>query len=283
MWAVAALLLLQAPAWLVGLRDRGLAFYPGDTMDVGGRVFAISPDRRYVYAVADSLAIIDVGAKRRVADIPINLTADAIAAGGLIAVAGAGQLVLVDPDKRAVVRKVDTQGKGPHAVTFGGRIYVSNSGSGTVLDVDPNNGRAAVIRTGGTPGASVLSRDGKQLFVANAGAGGITIVDTARKLASAHISTCSSPAGIVLMAGRNQLAYICRGEKRIAFADPTKRAQVDYVLIPDETVSLSVTSDGKSAAACAPEAGLVYIINVEQKRIVDRLPAVSPVAAFPLQ
>jgi YVTN family beta-propeller protein len=283
MWALAALLLFQSPAWLVGLKDRGVALYPGATVEVGGRLFAISPDRRYAYAVSESLSIVDLVEKRRVADVRIDVTAEAVAAFGLVAVVGSGQLLLIDPAKRAVVRTVPTQGKGPHAMTFGGRIYVSNGGSGTVADIDPSTGRIALINTGGTPGASALSPGGKQLFVANHGAGGITIVDTARKLASAHIATCRSPAALVLLPRRNQLAYICRGDKRIAMADVTKRAQTEYLLTPDETVSLAVTNDGATAAACAPEAGLVYIISLEHKRIVDRLTAALPVAAFPLQ
>jgi hypothetical protein len=279
--------------WIVGFESGGFGYISSEGKLLGrtrgGKLFAVSSDRRYACSVGETFSIFAVPEPARLADIALagnGFRAEAAACeSGLAAVAGSGRLLVIDIEKRSLIRRIALEGNPPHAVTLGGRIYVSNGGSGTVTDIDAGSGRSALIRTDGTPGPSVLSPDGKELYVANPGASGITIVDTARKLAAAHISTCKAPGSIGLIAARRQLVYVCHGEKRVAMADVSRRAQIDYLLLPDEPVSLTLSSDGKTAAVCAPSAGLVYIIGLEQKRIVSQFatpPGEAPTVAFPL-
>jgi sugar lactone lactonase YvrE len=290
--ALAVLLLAESAsaAWLVALKDRGVVWYgaEGAQQQIGpGRLIAFSSDRRLLYTAGDRLSIFrrDTWEPLGSVAFPAGFYADAMAVSqnsGVIAVAGSGRALLIDPRKHSILREVSTEGRHPHAVAFADRVYVSNGGSETLAQIDPNSGRTEMMKVRGTPAAMALSPDAKELYAANAGAGGITIVDLDRRLAKAHIATCSRPDAVALIRARRRLVYLCRGENRIEIADITRRAPIDYVLLPEEPTCLALAPDGKTVAVCSP-AGLLYIISVEQKKIVDRLKTGAPsVAVLPV-
>lgn len=253
-----------------------------------------SKDRRYIYTSdngimriehagkgGNSLSVIDVASRTKIGDIDlgeyyrphgIDLSPDT----GMLVVTSEGpdQLLLVDPSKRKVIKHFDTKGKIPHMVTFGpgGKwAYVSNSGSGTVAAINVDSGETKVIPTGERPEGSVLSKDGKELYVANREAATITVIDTTKRQAIAIIQTGKGPVRIALTPDGSTLVYALMHERRIAFADPKQRRQTDYVLVPGEPVSCTLSHDGKLAFASAETSDTVYVISVATKKIVGEL------------
>ena len=70
---------------------------------------------------------------------------------------------------------------GPHGVAVGSRgVYVANSGTDTVSEIDPVTGRVGrAIKVGWRPVATVLSPDGQRLYTADAGGNTVTAVTLA--------------------------------------------------------------------------------------------------------
>lgn len=253
-----------------------------------------SKDRRYLYTAdngimriehagkgGNSLSVIDVAARRKIGDIPlgeyyrphgIDLSPDT----GMIVVTSEGpdRLLLVDPAKRKVVKNFDTKGKTPHMVTYGPKgkwAYVSNSSSGTVAAINVDTGETKVITTGERPEGSVLSKDGKELYVTNRESASITVIDTAKQQAIASIQTGKGPVRIALTPDGGKLVYALMHEKKVAFADPKLRTQTDYVIVPGEPVSCTLSQDGKFAFASAETSDVIYVIDIAAKKIAREI------------
>jgi YVTN family beta-propeller protein len=268
------------------------------TVDVGQHPheMVFSRDRKYLFTAdngtmriehegkgGNSLSIIDVAARRKIADIllgdfhrPHGIDIDP--GTGLLAVTVElpDRLLIVDPVKRAVVKNFDTKGKTAHMVTFGPQgkwAYVSNSSSGGVAAINVNTGETKLIETGDRPEGSVLSKDGKELYVTNRESASITVIDTANQRAIAHIPTGKGPVRIAITPDGRTLVYALMHEKKVAFADPQQRKQTDYVIVPGsgDPVSLTLSRDGSLAFTSAETADTVYIISVAEKKIVGEL------------
>lgn len=229
----------------------------------------------------NSLSIIDVAARKKIGDIPLGNYyrphgIDLDRATGLLAVTAElpDRLLIVDPKQRKVVKNFDTQGKTPHMVSFGpgGKwAYVSNSSSGTVSAIKVESGETRVIRTGNRPEGSVLSKDGKELYVTNRESANIAVIDTARQQVVANIQTGKGPVRIALTPDGSTLVYALMHERKVGFADPRQRRQTDYVIVPGEPVSCNLSQDGKLAFASTEETGTVYVISVATKKIVSEI------------
>ena len=189
-----------------------------------------SKDRKYLYTSdngimriehagkgGNSLSIIDLAARKTIGDISLgeyyrphgmDLSHDT----GMLVVTteGPDQLLLVDPVKRKVIKHFDTKGKTPHMVTFGpgGRwAFVSNSSSGTIAAINVESGETKVIKTGDRPEGSVLSKDGRELYVTNRESANISVIDTSRQQAIASIQTGKGPVRIALTPDGGTLIY----------------------------------------------------------------------------
>ena len=301
-------LLLLASAWLLSaatpvylVLQKGassLAYYSPDgkllaTVPTGKHPheMVFSPDGRYLYTVdngtmrmehpgagGNSLSIIDVKARKRVGEISLGDSRrphgiDVDRKTGMLVVTSElpDRILLVDPQKRAVVKTWDTKGKTTHMVTLGPDskwAYAGNSSSGDVSAINLSTGELKLIKTGDRTQGSALSKDGRELYVTSNE--GITIIDTAAQQARAHIKTCAQPVRIAV-APSGDLVYACMGDKRVGFADPRTRTQTGYVLVPGPPVSLTLSRDGKLAFASAEDIDTVYVISVPDRKIVREI------------
>jgi YVTN family beta-propeller protein len=257
---------------------------------------AFSPDRKFLYTTdngtmrienpgsgGNSISIIDVAARQKVGDIPLGDRhrphgIDVDPKSGLLAVTteAPDKLLIVDPVKRTVVKHFDTKGKTSHMVKFGPGAkwaYVSNSSSGTVSAINLDSGEVKLIQTGDRPEGSVLSKDGKELYVVNRESNNITVIDTAKNQAIANIPAGKGPVRIALTPDGATLVYALMHEKKLAFADPRRRRQTDYVIVPGQLVSCNVSQDGRLAFASDEEADTIYVISIPAKKVVGKIKA----------
>jgi YVTN family beta-propeller protein len=137
--------------------------------------------------------------------------------------------------------------------------------------VNLDTGDVKLIATGTRPEGSVLSKDGKELYVANREAAGITVIDTAKQQAIAHIKTGKGPVRIALTPDGKTLVYALMHDKRVAFADPVTRRETGHVIVPGLPVSCTVSRDGKLAFASTEETDRVYIISIADKKIAAEI------------
>jgi YVTN family beta-propeller protein len=159
-------------------------------------------------------------------------------------------------------------------VTFGPGAkwaYVSNSSSGTVAAINVTTGETRLIKTGDRPEGSVLSKDGKELYVVNRESHNITVINTVTQLAMANIKTGKGPVRIALTPDGRTLVYALMHDKKLAFADPKQRIETDHVIIPGEPVSCSLSEDGKLAFTSSETTDMVYIVSIATKKIVGEI------------
>ena len=218
-----------------------------------------SKDGRYLYttdngtmrvehpgAGGNSISIIDVAARRKFADInfgefhrPHGIDLD-LATGNLaITTELPDQLLLVDPAKRAVLKHFPTKGKTSHMVRFGPAAqwaYVSNGGSSNVSAIYIKTGEVKLIPTGNRPEGSVLSKDGKELYVCNRDSDSLTVIDTTGNSARADTPTGKGPVRNAITPDGHTLVYALMQDKKIGFANPKTRRQTDYLALPQQPV-----------------------------------------------
>lgn len=311
--AIAALGLGAAPVYLALLKGgNALAWFSAEgrmlsSLPVGEHPheFAFSPDRRLLYTTdngimriehagrgGNTVSIIDLAQRRRIGVIPLGnnyrphgIDADRQTGRLVVTAEGPDGLLLVDPVQRRVLRRYDTKGKTPHMVTLGpgGKwAYVSNSGTDTVSAIHLESGEVKLIRTGQRPEGSVLSKDGRELYVANRDANSISVIDTTKNQVMANIETGKGPVRIALTPDGSKLVYALMHERRIGIADPAIRRETDYILLTQSPVSLHLSQDGTFAFASAEEQDTIFIVSLKTKKIVSEIRTKAGMAPDPV-
>jgi YVTN family beta-propeller protein len=291
-------LLAQNAAYLVLHKGASsLAYYARDgkllaTVPVGKHPheMVFSADRKYLYTTdngtmrieqagkgGNTVSIIDVAARRKTGEIslgkyyrPHGIDIDKTTGRLAVSTELPDQLLIIDPVTRGIVKTYETKGKTSHMVTFGSQAkwaYVSNSSSANVAAINLANGEVKLISTGTRPEDTVLSRDGKQLYVANREAASITVIDTSKQQAIANIPTGKGPVRLALTPDGKTLVYALMHDKKVAFADAAARRETDSVALPGEPVSCALSLDGKFAIASTEATDAVYVISIADKKI----------------
>lgn len=253
-----------------------------------------SPDRRLLYITdngimriehagkgGNTISIIDVAKRRRAGVIPLGgnyrphgIDVDAKTGRLVVTVESPDGLLLVDPMQRRVLKRYDTKGKTPHMVTLGPGgewAYVSHSGGNTVAAVKLSSGDVKLIETGTRPEGSVLSKDGRELYVTNRESNSISVIDTTKHQAIANIPTGKGPVRIALTPDGNTLVYALMQERKVGFANPKTRTQTDYTLLTNSPISLALSRDGATAFASAEEQDEVYLVSVKDQKIIAEI------------
>jgi YVTN family beta-propeller protein len=154
-------------------------------------------------ASANSVAAIDVGSNRLVADVPVGNGPTSVTAGaGAVWVTNAqdGSVSRLDTESGTVVQRIDVGGD-PSGVAFGaGAVWVANSRDGTVSRIDPQTNREVQsITVGVTPTA--LAFGNGALWVTDAQERNVRRIDVARGRSVKRIPTGALGRGIVFGGG----------------------------------------------------------------------------------
>lgn len=128
----------------------------------------------------------------------------AVSPDGKYAVAvhsGAGGISVIDLDKMAVIKTLQT-GSRPNYAVFtddGKRLYVSNAGPGTVSEIDTANWSVVrEIPVGKEPEHLALTADGATLYTANVGEGTVSVVELSSGKVVRTFPVGKEPHGIAL-------------------------------------------------------------------------------------
>jgi YVTN family beta-propeller protein len=236
----------------------------------------------------NTVSIVDLAARRKVGEIslggfrrPHGIDLDARA--GLLAVSTElpDKLLVIDVKTRRVRRAYDTGGKTSHIVTWGPgghHAFVSNAGSAAVAAIEIATGKLTLIPAGQRPEGSVLSEDGRFLYVVNRDSNSITVIDTAKLAAAGRIATGDQPVRIARLPG-GTLVYALKRGKAVEFADPAAGRVVGRVDLGGEAISIGVSADGRNVLASAQDLDTVYIISAAERRIarqVKTAPGAAP-------
>ena len=243
----------------------------------------------------NSLSVVDVASKKKLYDIDLGRFHRP---HGIALIPKTGQLlvtterpyglILVDPEKRKVVRDFDVKGKSPHMVMLtpdGSHAFVSNTDSSSVAVIEVATGAVKLIPTGERPQGGVFSSDGKLLYVATAGANCITIIDTKTFRVTGTIATGNGPGRIALTPDGRTLVYNMQLEPAVGFADVATGKQTTVIPLPGKPLSLTMTKDGRRAFSGLQELDKVVFISVADRKIertVDTPKSSGPDPVIPL-
>ena len=304
--AIAVLFLLAAPllraqeAPLVILeKAHSLAgFYTLDGQRVGEvkvgphpHEMVVSPDGRFLYTTdngkmrmedpgpgGNTISIVEIETRRKVGEInlgesrrPHGIDLDPRTNRLVVTTENPDQLLLIDLKSRRILRRHDTKGKTSHMVTLGPSAqwaYVSNSGSGNVSAIHVATGEVKLIPAGERTQQSVLSRDGKRLYVVSKDSDQITVIDTRHQERWSVFATGRGPSRLALTPDGKTLVYSLGYARSIGLADVKSQKQIGQIAIGGEPVSLALSRDGKLAYAAAQTSDRVYVLSLADRMIV---------------
>ncbi|MBM3811603.1 MAG: YncE family protein [Acidimicrobiia bacterium] len=255
---------------------------------------ALSTDGRYAYITdngmmrieqkgkgGNSVSVVDLHARKRIAKIstdqfyrPHGISLDPVTGVLAVTAENPDRLLLVDPERKKLIRNFETKGKVTHMVSFGpGKsgaewAFVSNSGENTVSAIQLTTGMVKKIPTGERPEGSVLNFDGTILFVTNRESHTISLIDTERHAVINEIKTSKGPVRIDLTPDGRTLVYAAMHDRVIEFIDTSTRQVVAKIPVHGQPISCTVSSDGKYAFASAEEEDTVYVISVPDRKLI---------------
>jgi YVTN family beta-propeller protein len=226
----------------------------------------------------NTVSIVDLAARKKIGEIslgkfhrPHGIDLDPKTGRLVVSAELPDQLLLIDPVKRQTLKTYDTKGKTDHMAIFGpgGRFaYVCHSNSGDVAAVDLTSGAVTLVPAGTRPEGSVLSADGKTVYVVNRESSNMTWIDTATNKAVATLPTGKGAVRIAITPDGKTLAYALMHDEAVQFMDAATRKILGTVKIKGNPVSMSVSSDGKRAYCSAEEIDTVYVISVPDRKIL---------------
>jgi YVTN family beta-propeller protein/VCBS repeat-containing protein len=146
------------------------------------------------------------------------------------------------------------------AVGAGGRLYVANTGSGTVsvidtatnkvIDLNATASGVQSITVGSSPSALVIGTNGR-LYVANRGSNTVSVINTATNTVTASIAVGSQPTSMAL-GPQGRLYVVNTGASSVSVIDTTSNSVVGQAI----SVGPSPTS-----VAFSPDGALAYVTN----------------------
>lgn len=226
----------------------------------------------------NTVSIVDIAARKKAGEIvlgefyrPHGIALDRASGRLLVSCEAPDRLLWVDPVRRTVVRTFETHGKTAHMVAVGpgGRFaYVSNAGSAAVAAIELATGRVRLIPTGERPEGSVLSPDGRRLYVVNREAARITIIDPHTHEAAGEIATGRGPVRVGVTPDGRTLVYALIHDEAVEFADTETRKVTGRVPLGARPVSLSVSPDGRRVYTAAQDQDTVYVISIPQRKLL---------------
>jgi YVTN family beta-propeller protein len=264
-----------------------------------------SPDGRRMYTTdngtmrieqagtgGNTVSIIDLPTRRRIGQIslgnfrrPHGIDIDSTGKRLVVSTELPDQLLLIDIEKRRVVRTFDTKGKTSHMVVLGpqGRwAYVSNSTSNNISAVNLATGEVRLIPCPPRPEGSVLSQDGRHVYVASREGRAVTILDTRTQTAAGAIAAGNGPVRIA-RTPEGTLVWAAMHDHAVEIADPVSRKVAARVVAPCKggLVSLHISQDGKFALTSAEDDDTVYVISIAERKIVRQIKTEAGAAPDP--
>jgi YVTN family beta-propeller protein len=300
-----ALALLLAPAMAQDLlilhkADSSLGFYSrAGKLDKRVPVnqhpheMVISPDGRFAYTTdngtmqieqagtgGNTVSIIDLAKREKVGEIstgefrrPHGIAWIARTGQLLVSTELPDQLLLIDPRTRTVVKKFETRGKTAHMVAVdrnGEWAWVSNSSSANVSAIHLATGEVTLIPTGPRPEGSVMSPDGKRLYVCQRDSSGIAEIDTATRKLVRTLDSGNGPVRVDVTPNGRYVVYGLLDERAVGWTDTRTGKVAGRVELPaalGQIVSLHLSHDGQTAYAANQNMHRVYLVDLKAKRL----------------
>lgn len=139
-------------------------------------------------------------------------------------------VIVVDPVKRSVVRRLDVGAKNPHMLAVShdeSRVWVANSGSASVTAMAADgSGKAVHIDVGGIPMGIELTEDGSMVYVATRSSNQIVAIHPKTNVVDHRIDIQGQPARLRSIRGDSLLIASLIGSGEAAVIDRKTRKEL---------------------------------------------------------
>jgi YVTN family beta-propeller protein len=235
---------------------------------------------------SDSISVIDTGTFDVVATIPLGrgkpnrVMFHPDGRTAWVVYDKSHDLGVVDAETRKLVRRVKIGGN-PYNLNFtpDGRYLLVLDWAGDTstdevifydLQAQKVDGRVEVSTW---PAHSVLSRDGRLLYVSGETAGDLTVIDVARReVVARHVHGGGDAMGLALTAD-GRFLYAATGEnKSILKIDTATHKPVSTIALPGVVHEATLTLDGRFLYTTLRKANRVVVVDTATERIVATIP-----------
>ena len=255
-----------------------------------------SPDGKYLYVSnngilwmqyagegGNTISVIDVVARRSAGEIslgkyrrPHGMDVDPKTGRIVVTIENPDGLLLVDPIQRKVLRYYDVKGEDPHMVLLGPGAeyaYVSNTATNTIAAVHLASANVKLIPVDAGPqGGTLLSPDGRMMYVTCAKEPSIAIVDLTKQERVGRIATGKGVARVALTPDGKTLVYnLGEGGDGVAFADIASRKEVTAFGIGGRPLSLTLSKDGRWAYLGVQDQDRIVVVDVVSRKIARQI------------
>jgi DNA-binding beta-propeller fold protein YncE len=251
------------------------------------------PNGRYLYVTdngvlwmdykgpgGNTISIIDLKEKKKAGVIdlgkyhrPHGMSIDPATRRMIVTSENPDSLVLVDLDKRAVIKPLDNGGEAPHMVMFdrkGEWAYASNTRSHNIAAVNIATGEKKIISGCGRPQGGVLTKDGSRYYVTCSDSGTIQIIDTAFKKAVGEIKTGKGVNRIEFTPDEKTLVYSIGGDAtQMGLADVASGKETGRVELGGHPLSCTLSKNGKYAFAGVQDNDEIYVVSVADRKVIQ--------------
>ncbi|MBK6942915.1 MAG: hypothetical protein IPH13_22310 [Planctomycetes bacterium] len=177
--------------------------------------FEVAADGRHLYLSNEGearISVVDLTGKDPARSIELGGSGEArgLALSGtdlVVALSGAGQVVLVDVAKGVVKKRIDVRGRSLDRVAtagnYGKTAYVSESTTGEVYVVDLDRGSVVyTVPTGATAGSIAIDAQSGEVWVADRTLGQLRVIAAKTAQAVRTVECPGGPQRVVLGGGR---------------------------------------------------------------------------------
>jgi YVTN family beta-propeller protein len=228
-----------------------------------------------------TLTVVDIPARRAVATIdlaPLQRPHGILVAPDgtvLVTCEGSQAVAAADPASRRVTATIPTGQQITHMLAItpdGSRLYSANIGSDTVTRLDLARREVTHIPVGKGPEGIDVSPDGREVWVAHRGDGGLSILDEATGRVKETIpSVCEMPIRVKFTPqGGLALVSCARGNEVTVLATAGMKARTVALRIPtgEMPVGVLVLPDGSHAFVANTQADRVSVLDMRSGKVV---------------
>ncbi|GAA4621787.1 hypothetical protein GCM10023196_011510 [Actinoallomurus vinaceus] len=209
---------------------------------------------------------------------PVDLYFTLDGRDALVLGARPGRLQLRDPRTmrlRSAVRLPCPDPAGADLSADGSSLVVGCSGSGRLARVDLIRHRVTGtlrLATGSRPRDVRLSPDGETFYVADAGRGGVWLVDAERFQTDGFVATGRGAHALYPSRDAGTLYVVGGSSRSVSLISFSERRPVGRWRVPTVPDMGGVSADGRMLWLSARDADTVFAVSTETGRIVRRLP-----------
>jgi YVTN family beta-propeller protein len=228
---------------------------------------AFSPDGTWAYVTnqwAHTLGIVDARTARQVHAVPVSGDPYRVMVGPeaqqIYVTTNNGNLVLIDPERRRVVRTIQLGGNlnGLAINADGTRVYVGDVG-GTVYELDATGDVLSVLAVPGRPQGLGVSADGRELYAAGED-GDLIVLDLETGAEVARVALGAGGFGLAVTPDQTQIWVTAPAAGRVFVLDRASRTIRSTIDVGGLPRRLAFDRSG-AQVVIADEAGTIRFVR----------------------